>query len=85
MSDVIVTFKVMPNGVEVDLMKMENDIRETVNPQRVEREPVAFGLVALNVTTLMEDAEGKLDEVEHRLRGIEGVSDVTVTEITRTI
>ena len=85
MSDVMVIFKVMPSGVETDLVKLENDISEAVNPQRIEREPVAFGLVALNVTTLMEDAEGKLDQVESKLRGIENVSDVQVTEITRTI
>lgn len=85
MSDVIVIFKVMPSGVETDLVKLEKDIREAVNPQRIEKEPVAFGLVALNVTTLMEDAEGKLDQVESKLRAIENVSDVQVTEITRTI
>lgn len=85
MSDVIVVFKVMPSGVETDLAKLESDIRETVNPQRIERDPIAFGLVALNITTLMEDAEGKLDEIENKLRGIEGVNDVQVTEITRTI
>ncbi|MBI2545404.1 MAG: elongation factor 1-beta [Candidatus Aenigmarchaeota archaeon] len=85
MSEVIVTFKVMPTGVEVDLSKLENDIRQKISPQRVTQEPVAFGLVALIVTTLVDDAEGTLEKVESALRSIENVNEVEVTEMTRSI
>lgn len=85
MSRVIVTFKVMPTGTDVDIDKLEKEIKASINPERVNREPIAFGLVALNVTTLVEDAGGQVDSVENKLKAINGVSEVEVTEITRTL
>ncbi|MEK6910098.1 MAG: elongation factor 1-beta [Candidatus Aenigmatarchaeota archaeon] len=85
MSRVIVTFKVMPTGTDVDIDKLEKEIKASINPERVNREPIAFGLVALNVTTLVEDAGGQVDSVETKLKAINGVSEVEVTEITRTL
>ncbi len=85
MAQVIVTFKVMPNETEVDLDKLEKEIKQAVNPERIGREPIAFGLVALNVTKLVEDAGGQLDAIENKLHEIEGIGGVEVTEITRTL
>jgi len=85
MSQVIVTFKVMPTGTDVDLDKLENDIKSFVDSKRINREPIAFGLVALNVTVLVEDAGGQLDAVENKLGEIEGVGNIEVTEITRAL
>ena len=85
MSDVIVVFKVMPTGIEVDLDKLEREITKAINPQRIEREPIAFGLIALNVTTLVPDAEGQLENIEKKLSELEGVEGVEVVEITGSI
>ncbi len=85
MSQVIVTFKVMPTGVDVDLENLESKIKSSVNPERINREPIAFGLVALNVTVLVEDEGGQVDAVETKLRGIDEVGGVEVTEVTRTL
>ena len=85
MAQVIITFKVMPTGNDVDLDKLEKEIKASVNPQRINREPVAFGLFALNVTVVVEDAGGQVDAVENKLRGIENVSEVEVTEMTRAL
>lgn len=85
MSRVIITFRVMPTGTEIDLNKLEQEIKTKINPQRIEREPIAFGLVALNVTVLIEDKEGLLEATESKLREISDVSEVEVTEITRSI
>ena len=85
MSRVIVTFKVMPTGTDVDLDKLEKEIRASINPERVNREPIAFGLVALNVTVLVEDESGQLEPVENKLKSISDVGGVEVTEITRTL
>lgn len=85
MAQVIVTFKVMPTGVDVDLGNLEKKIKSAINPDRINREPVAFGLVALNVTTIIEDAGGQLEAVENKLRSIDGVNEIEVTEITRTL
>lgn len=85
MAQVIVTFKVMPTTIEVNLDKLEKEIKAGVNPERVNKEPIAFGLVALNVTVIVEDAGGQVDSVENKLKAIDGVGEVEVTEITRTL
>ncbi len=85
MSEVIVTFKIMPTGTDVDLDKLENDVKSSINPQRMKREPIAFGLVAIIATTMVEDEGGQMDAIENKLRSINGVNDVEVTEITRTL
>jgi translation elongation factor EF-1beta len=44
-----------------------------------EEEPVAFGLVALVAHLIIpEDAEGRWDEVEGRLKSLDGISEVQV-------
>ncbi len=85
MAQVIITFKVMPTSIEVDLDKLEKEIKASVNPERINREPIAFGLVALNVTVFVEDAGGQLEVVEKELSSIENVGGVEVVEITRTL
>ncbi len=85
MAQVIVTFKVMPADAETDLDKIENEIKSIVKPERISRQPIAFGIVALIVTKLVEDAEGELERVENLIRGIYSVGEVEVTEITRSL
>ena len=75
----------MPTSIEVDLDKLEKEIKASVNPERINREPIAFGLVALNVTVFVEDAGGQLEVVEKELSSIENVGGVEVVEITRTL
>jgi elongation factor 1-beta len=85
MGEVIVTFKVMPTGVDVDLDALEAQINEAVKADRIKREPIAFGLVALNVIKIVQDAAGVVDEVETELTKIEGVGSVEVTGLTKTL
>ena len=85
MAKVLVSFKVMPKESSVDLDNLESEIKNSVNPDKISREPIAFGLVAINISKLIEDAAGELDGLEKKLRDIDGVGEVEVTEITRTI
>ena len=85
MADVIVTFKIMPKDVETDLDKLEEQIKDKINPERTKREPIAFGLVAINVTKLIPDAGGELEAVENKLKSIENVGQIEVTEVTRSL
>lgn len=84
-ADVIVTFKIMPKDVEIDLDKLENQIKDVVKPERIQREPIAFGLVAINVTKLIPDAGGELEAIENKLKSIEDVGQIEVTEVTRSL
>ena len=83
MADVVVIFKVMPTGTDVNLDELEGKIKDTVQPTRIKRDPIAFGLVALIVTKIIPDAGGELDKVENALRSLEGVGGVEVQEMSR--
>ena len=85
MGEVIVTFKIMPTGVEVDLDKLENTIKAEIKPERMQREPVAFGLVAINATKLVPESSGELENLENKIKAIDGVGGVEITEISRSL
>ncbi|MFH0711174.1 MAG: elongation factor 1-beta [Candidatus Aenigmatarchaeota archaeon] len=86
MGEVIVTFKVMPKGVEVNLDELENKIKALISPQRTERHPIAFGIVAIHVIKLVPDEGGGLvDKLEEQLKAIPEVEGVEVIEVTRSL
>lgn len=81
----MVVFKVMPADGSTDISKLESAIRSKIDAKKIEKEPIAFGLVALKVTAMMMDAEGVVDKMEQDLRDTEGVGEVEVTEISRVL
>lgn len=83
MSEVKVTFKIMPESGETDISSLENQIKSRADVKSIEKEPIAFGLVALKVTAAVMDAEGVVDKVEEELRALKGVGEVEVTEVSR--
>jgi translation elongation factor aEF-1 beta len=83
MAEVIVGLKVLPKTVEVDLDKLEEKIKAAIQPEKIEREPIAFGLVAFYVVKVVADAGGELEKIESRLKAIEEVGEVEVTGISR--
>ncbi len=85
MAQVLVTFKVMPKEAGIDLARLESEIKHSIGPDRIAQEPIAFGLVALKVSKLIDDAEGQLEAIENKLRALADVGEVEVVEITRTI
>jgi elongation factor 1-beta len=85
MADVVVTFKVLPKDIDVNLDKLENEIKNVIKPERIEREPIAFGLVALKVIKIMPDSSGVLEETENKLKSIIDVGEVEVVELGRSL
>ncbi|MFH1821817.1 MAG: elongation factor 1-beta [Methanobacteriota archaeon] len=83
MAEVAVTLRVMPEGTEVDLKNLEVKVRERVKVHSVSREPIAFGIEALNIVAVIEDAAGGTDPLEGELASIPGVGNVQVTGVTR--
>lgn len=88
--DLIVVFKIMPDGAEVDVQKLGETALETVRTvqpaakvQNVEFKPVAFGLKAVEVTVLMSDAAGGPDALEEAFGQMENVGSATVSEMGR--
>lgn len=85
MGEVIVSFKIMPESIETDLEKLEEKIKKEISPQKIEKEPIAFGLFALKVTKLIPEESGELEKVENRIKSLEGVGEVEVVEISRSL
>jgi len=85
MGEVLVTFRVMPDGIEVDLNKLEMKINSKVKPDRIEKIPIAFGLNALKVIKFIPEKEGESEKIENIIRSIDGVSEVEILEMSRSL
>lgn len=85
MADVIVGFKILPKTVEIDLDKLEESIVKAVQPEKISREPIAFGLVAIHIVKIVPDAGGAVEVVENKLKAIEDVGEIEVTGLTRSL
>ena len=89
MAEVIITFKIMPEDIEVDLDKLEKESKELLNKYgdvgRVEREKIAFGLEAIILIFIMDESKGSTDFIEDNMRNLDGVQSVEVTDVRRAI
>lgn len=87
MGEVVATIKLMPESPEVDLEKIKGEIEanipEGTELHRIDEEPIAFGLVALNVMVVVDDAEGGTEAAEQKLSQIDGISNIEVTDVRR--
>lgn len=87
----IVTVKLMMKGVDTDLHAVEKKAREKikrfydkVGEIRVEKEPVAFGLIALNLTFVLDEKLGT-EKIEGQLKRIKDVASSTVVDYRRAL
>lgn len=85
MAEVLVTIKVMPLDADTDPEAITQEIKKlkTARLDRVEKVPIAFGLVSLNASFVVEDAEGGADAIEKEVRALPGVGSAEVVEVTR--
>ncbi|BAW32232.1 MAG TPA: elongation factor 1-beta [Methanothermobacter sp.] len=89
MGEVLATIKIMPESPEIDMSKLKNEIQSSIPKSaelyKIEEEPVAFGLIALKIMVIVDDAAGGTENVEKNLSKIEGVSNIEVTDLRRLI
>ncbi len=83
MAKVAVTIKLMPESPDVDLNSIEATVKGLLEVHTVSREPVAFGLQALRVVAVVDDAAGGSEQLERELASIHGVGNVQVVSLTR--
>ena len=87
MGKVAARLKVMPQSPEIDLdalqERLENSLPEGAKISRVDRDDVAFGLVALLPTVIVPDDAGGTEAVEESFTGVEGVESVSVENVGR--
>lgn len=78
-------YRVLPEGLEVDLTKLEGDIKnalpEGARLRAAEQRPLAFGLKALHVLIVIDDKKGGADQVEDAISKVPGVQSVEIVEM----
>lgn len=78
----------MPESIEIDLTALEQTLTTTlgtydVKVSKIEREPIAFGLMALKLIFLLDENKGDTETLENACKKIEGVMNAEVTDMRR--
>ena len=89
MGEVVATVKIMPKSPDVELEEMKINAQNIINKDaelhKIEEEPIAFGLVALNVTFIIHDSEGGTAIIENKLTKLPNVSSIEIIDVRRLI
>lgn len=84
MANVILTVRLLPEGLETDLASIKAAAQK-LGATKLEEKPIAFGLKAVEATFSVPDAEGGSEALENQLRQIAGVSTAEVIGLAREI
>lgn len=83
MGSVIAVFRILPDSQEhAESVKAE---LEALKPERLEEEPLAFGLRAFKFTAVIPDSGGVMDELENKLRVVKNVNSVETLSVSRSL
>ncbi|MBS3164475.1 elongation factor 1-beta [Candidatus Woesearchaeota archaeon] len=90
MARVVVTLRVMPESPSTNLAALQKAAEKEVAAYggvvgKCEIEPIAFGLKALKVFFVMDEAKGATDPLEKKIGAITGVESVSVDDVRRAI
>lgn len=90
MADVLITLKIMPEDVEVDLEDLYSKVSERIESfggkiKSKEFQPIAFGLNAIILKFFIDEAKGWTEEHEEQLFSITGVNSVNVEEVRKAV
>ena len=87
MARLVARIRILPAEAESNLESVLSSMKASM-PAGMElkghaMEPIAFGLKAIVGDFTLEDAEGQMDKLEESIRGIEGVGEIEVMNISR--
>lgn len=91
MANVIITLAIMPASPEVDMERLEEQVRAKVltftgeSEMKSVIEPVAFGLKRLNLTFVADEAKGSTDALEAEIASLDEVNSCECTDARRAI
>ena len=87
MARVVMTLKIMPDGVEIDLDDLLERIKEVIpegtDVGAVEMQPVAFGLKAIRMNLVRDESLGGTDDIEAAISAVKDVAQVEVEMVSR--
>lgn len=85
MGEVGLQYRVLPEGLDVDLKKLKDEIGKALptgaHLKASEERPVAFGLKALHVLIVLDDKKGGAEQVEEAIGKVNGVQSVEIVEM----
>lgn len=83
MGQVAVSYRVSLEGPETDAERVMQDIRRIPDIQDARIVPVGFGVKMIEVMAVFDDKKGaNTDQIENRLKSIEGVTEVETGDVT---
>ncbi|AIC14529.1 elongation factor 1-beta [Nitrososphaera viennensis] len=87
MARLVARIKVLPADADINIDSIVEGLKGSI-PQGMElkghaKEPIAFGLNAVVGDFMLDDAEGQMDKLEDAIRGVQGVGEIEVMNISR--
>jgi elongation factor 1-beta len=82
MGQVAVEIKITPEDMS-GFEKLKKDVEKELKPYKIVEQPIAFGIVALVATFIVEDGAGGADLLEEKASRLENVSNVEVLSMDR--
>jgi elongation factor 1-beta len=85
MGSVAVIVRIMPESPEVNLAELKVALKKKLpGIQDMQEEPIGFGLKAIKLAAVVNDAGGETDAIEQLLNEIPGVERAEIIEVTLT-
>ncbi|MHA1959229.1 MAG: elongation factor 1-beta [Candidatus Thorarchaeota archaeon] len=87
MARVVITLKIMPEDVDVDIMDLLERVKQSMpngtDVRANEVVPVAYGLKAIRMNVARDESMGGTDDIEEAIGALDGVSQVEVEMVSR--
>jgi translation elongation factor aEF-1 beta len=90
MAQVVITLRIMQDSPDIDLKQLEAKASAAIKRfggeiGKVDIQPVAFGLKALDIYFVMDEAKGSTEVLENEIANFDGIASVEITDVRRAI